>query len=197
MDDKSIEILEFHRVREILAGLTSFQASRELAMTLQPLSDREEISLLLSQSAEARHLLSLKPDLSLAEVGDVRQAVAMAARGKVLQPQTILEVEKTLAIIRQFRAELEQLSKKVPLLWGIASSIVQLPQLEKAIAKCLDPSGQVLDSASRKLATIRQRLVEVRQQVLGRLEAIMKTPQGRKTTQEDMLSLSKWSLEGQ
>jgi DNA mismatch repair protein MutS2 len=183
MDDKSIEILEFHRVREILAGLTSFQASRELAMTLQPLSDREEISLLLSQSAEARHLLSLKPDLSLAEVGDVRQAVAMAARGKVLQPQTILEVEKTLAIIRQFRAELEQLSKKVPLLWGIASSIVQLPQLEKAIAKCLDPSGQVLDSASRKLATIRQRLVEVRQQVLGRLEAIMKTPQGRKTTQ--------------
>jgi len=78
MDDKSLEILEFHRVREILAGLASFPASRELAIGLQPLSDCEGISLLLRQSAEARHLLSLKPDFSLGEVGDIRQAVTMA-----------------------------------------------------------------------------------------------------------------------
>lgn len=183
MDDKSLEILEFQRVREILAGLTSFPASHELVMTLRPLSDREQISLLLRQSAEARRLLSLKPDLSLGEVGDIGEAVAMAARGKVLQPQTILDVQKALAAIRQLRADLEEVSKKVPLLWGIADGIVPLPQLEKAIARCLDPSGQVLDRASRKLATIRQRLVEVRQQVLGRLEALMKTPQGRRIVQ--------------
>src|SRR3990172_832705 len=188
MDDKSLEILEFHRVREILAGLTSFPASRELAIALQPLSDCEGISLLLRQSAEARNLLSLKPDFSLGEVGDIRQAVTMAARGKVLQPQTILEIRKALAAVRQVRTDLEELSKRVPLLWGIASGIVPLPQLEKAIAKCLQPSGEVLDSASRKLATVRQRLVQVRQQVLGRLEAIMKTPQGLKIVQVPMVT---------
>ena len=188
MDDKSLEILEFDRVREILAGLTSFPASRDLAMTLHPLSDREAISLLLRQSAEARHLLSLKPDFYLGEVGDIRQAVAMAARGKVLQPREILDVQKALAAIRQVRTDLEELSKKVPLLWDIASSIVPLPQVEKAIAKCLQPNGEVLDSASHKLATVRQGLVQARRQVLGRLEAIMKTPQGLKVVQVPMVT---------
>ena len=183
MDDKSLEILEFQRVREILAGLTSFPASRELAMTLQPLSDRERISLLLRQSAEARQLLTLRPDFYLGEVGDIRQAVTMAARGKVLQPREILDVQKALAATRQVHMNLEEVSKKVPLLWDIATSIVPLPQLEKAIARCLQPNGEVLDSASHKLATVRQGLAQVRHQVLGRLEALMKSPQGLKVVQ--------------
>ncbi|GAH64318.1 unnamed protein product, partial [marine sediment metagenome] len=54
MDDKSLEILEFPRVRDILASYTSFSASRELAINLQPSSNLEQISLLLRQSAEAR-----------------------------------------------------------------------------------------------------------------------------------------------
>ena len=59
MDDKSLEILEFPRIREILAGFTEFSASHELALEIQPLSDYEQISLLLRQSAEARRLLSV------------------------------------------------------------------------------------------------------------------------------------------
>ena len=70
MDDKSLEILEFHRVREILAGFTSFSASRELAINLHPISDFESISLWLRQSAEARQLLSLESDFSIGGVID-------------------------------------------------------------------------------------------------------------------------------
>ena len=61
MDNKSLEILEFPRILGMLAGFTSFSASRELAATLKPLSDREQISLLLRQVAEARQLLTLDP----------------------------------------------------------------------------------------------------------------------------------------
>ena len=34
MDAKSLEMLEFHRVREIIAGYTSFPASQALALNL-------------------------------------------------------------------------------------------------------------------------------------------------------------------
>ena len=54
MDDKSLEILEFPRIREILAGFTAFSASHELALDIQPLSDYKQISLLLGQSAEEK-----------------------------------------------------------------------------------------------------------------------------------------------
>lgn len=52
MDDKSLEILGFPHIREILAGFTVFSSSRELALDIHPLSDYEQISLLLGQSAE-------------------------------------------------------------------------------------------------------------------------------------------------
>ena len=42
MGDRDLELLEFHKIREILAGFTSFSASRELALNLVPLSDEEE-----------------------------------------------------------------------------------------------------------------------------------------------------------
>jgi len=47
LDSKSLEMLEFRQICEIVAGFTSFSASRELALNLQPLSDYEQISLLL------------------------------------------------------------------------------------------------------------------------------------------------------
>ena len=47
MDEKSLEILEFPQIRAILAGYTSFSVSRELALTLKPLTDYDHISLLL------------------------------------------------------------------------------------------------------------------------------------------------------
>ena len=93
MDDKSLEMLEFPRIREILAGFTSFSASRELATNLKPQHDHEQISLLLRQAAEARQLLSLDPGFSIGGVLDIREAARMAALDSVLEPQSLLEIQ--------------------------------------------------------------------------------------------------------
>ena len=56
MDSKSLEMLDFRQISEIVAGFTSFSASRELALNLQPLSDYEQIFLLLG--SRPRHATS-------------------------------------------------------------------------------------------------------------------------------------------
>jgi DNA mismatch repair protein MutS2 len=188
MDDKSLQMLEFPQIREILAAFTSFSASRELALNLQPLRDYERTSLLLRQSAEARYLLSLEPGFSIGGVLDVREVVNMAALGKVLAPESLVEIQQTLAAIYQVRSSLSKLSEKVPLLWSIASGITDLRHLEEDISACLTPSGELLDHASAKLAASRQQLREVRQQLLDRLEAVMKSPKGRKIIQDHFIA---------
>ena len=65
MKDKSLEMLEFPRVIEILAGYTGFAVSREMALALKPSHDYAHVSRMLKQSAEARHLLSIEPDVSI------------------------------------------------------------------------------------------------------------------------------------
>lgn len=188
MDDKSLEMLEFPRIRQMIAELTSFSTSRELADFIRPLNNYEQISLLLRQSAEARHLLGEEPGFSVGFVKDFRDSARMAALGSILEPQTLLEIHDTLASMRELRVSIARLSTGLPLLWSIAKEIVELQKVEKDIADCLDPSGEVRDSASPELATIRNQLRDIRGQLLSRLEAMIKAPRIRKILQEDIIT---------
>ncbi len=188
MDNKSLEMLEFPLIRQILAGFTSFSASHELAANLQPLVDAEQISLLLGQSAEARHLLALDSGFSIGSVYDVREAARMASLGKILEPANLLEIQQTLTAIHQIRRNLSSLSDEFPRLWDIAGSLTELKYIEKDIAGCLGPAGEILDSASPALAHIRQQLSGLRGQLLARLEAIIRSPKGSKILQENIIT---------
>jgi len=188
LGDRDLELLEFHKIREILAGFTSFSASRELALTLTPLLDEEEVCLRLKESAEARRLLSLSPDANIGEVTDIREIVKMAALGRVLPPQSLLEIQKTLSAAHRLRSHLTNLSHELPLLAGLARGIVPLDQLAKDIDRCLSPTGELLDAASPKLASVRHRMREVRQEVLTHLQAIITSPRGRKIVQEPIIT---------
>jgi DNA mismatch repair protein MutS2 len=188
MDDKSLEMLEFPRIREILAGYASFSASRELAMTLKPLHNYEQISLLLKQTAEARQLLTLDRGFSIGSALDIREKVRLAALEGILEPLSLLEVQQTLAALHELRRYLKSIAGDFPLLWNIAEGIVELQQIEKDIAGCLDPAGEVLDTASPALSNIRQQLRDTRGQILERLETIIKSPRGQRILQEDVIT---------
>jgi DNA mismatch repair protein MutS2 len=188
LGDRDLELLEFHKIREILAGFTSFSASRDLALALVPSSDEEEVRLRLKQSAEARRLLSLSPDTHVGEVTDIREMVKMAAVGKVLDPKSLLEIQKTLNAAHRLKSHLMNLSHELPLLSGLARDIVALAQLIKDIDGCLSPTGDLLDTASPKLASVRHRMRVVRQEVLTHLQAIITSPRGRKIVQEPIIT---------
>jgi len=188
MDNKSLEMLEFPKIKGLLASFTAFSASKRLALNLQPSTSHDMVSLLLKQSAEARHLLSSQPNFSVGDVTDIREVVQTAARGKVLDPQTLTRVQKTLAASQYLRTSLKKLMKETPSLWDIAVQIVELPSLEKDIGKCIAPAGELLDSASVKLANLRHRLKEARQQLLNHLETTIKSPRGRKLIQESIIT---------
>jgi len=188
LGNRDLELLEFHKIREILAGFTSFSASRELALDLTPLTDEDEVRLQLRQSAEARRLLSLSPDTHIGEVVDIREVVKMAARGKVLDPKSLLEIQKTLNAAHKLKSHLLNMPGELPLLSGLATDIVALEQLEKDIGGCFSPTGDLLDTASSKLASVRRRMREVRQELVTHLKAIITSPRGRKIVQEPIVT---------
>ncbi len=188
MDKKSLEILEFSQIRKILADYSSFSVGRELILDLTPLSDYDEISLLLGQYEEAHYLLSTDSSFSTGGASDIREAVRMAGLGGVLEPLTLIEIQQTLAVMRQVRSSLNRISKDIPLLWGIAGDIVELPGIEKEIEHCLAPNGEVLNRASKKLTGIRTRFKRAQQTLRERLEAIIRTPKGQKIVQEPIIT---------
>jgi DNA mismatch repair protein MutS2 len=188
LDEKSIKILEFDKIRQILGGHASFSASRQLFGELTPISDYAVVSHLLNQSAEARRLLSTEPGFSVGGVTDIREVVRMAALHRVLTPGELLEIRHTLEATRKIRDSLNYRYNEFPLLWDIAVGIKGLPSLEKSISQCISPSAEVLDSASPTLANIRHMLKALQGQILERLQSILTSPRGRRIAQEPIVT---------
>lgn len=188
MDEKSLEILEFPQIVAILAEYTSFSASRELTLKLRPLADYDQINRRLRQSAEARQLLATTPGFSVGGVSDIREAARIASLEGILEPRSLVEIQQTLAAMRQTRSYLHSLAAELPLLWDIARDIAELRSVEKEITRCISPGGEVLDRASPGLAAIREQLREEREHLWQRLEAIIRSPRGRKIIQEPIIT---------
>jgi DNA mismatch repair protein MutS2 len=188
LDKASIEMLEFPRVRERLANYTSFPAGRELALALQPTSDAGWVQLLLKQSAEARRLISVRPDFHITEAYDVREDVTRAQKGALLDAATLLKVLKTVTACRLARNGLSKIADDLPALWGVAREISALTEIEGEINKCLSPTGDVLDSASAHLADVRYRMRDTRRQLQERLSTIVKSKKGQEMLQEQLIT---------
>ncbi|MFC1845910.1 endonuclease MutS2 [Chloroflexota bacterium] len=184
MDDNSLEMLEFPKIVEMLADYTSFSASRELAFDLRPSSDPDKVLLWLKQSAEARRLLSIKPEFSVGNSYDIREATATAAKGKILEPKMLLTIKDTLGASRIVRSNIGKLSAELPALWDIGQRIIAQRNLEDDINQCITETGEVSDNASARLANLRQQLKDSRQRLLDRLGAMLKSKNREKFIQE-------------
>ncbi len=189
MDEKSLELLEFSEIKKKLAEYTSFSAGSALALELRPLSDYDKVSLCLKQSAEALYLLSMDTGFTIDGASDIREIARMATLGSIIEPMSLIETQRTLAVMRQVRINLHKISKEVPLLWDIAKDIVELPTIEKEITRCLAPNGDVLDRASKHLEGTRRQLGEARHSLRECLEAIIRTPKGQKIIQEPLITV--------
>ncbi|HHY09797.1 MAG TPA: hypothetical protein GX528_04435, partial [Firmicutes bacterium] len=60
MDEKSLKVLEWPKIRELVAAKTSFSLSRQEILKLLPSKDRDEVCRRLGLTTEAARLLQKK-----------------------------------------------------------------------------------------------------------------------------------------
>jgi len=188
VDDKYLQMLEFPKVREIIAGYTSFAASRALALALAPLTDGDEIRRRLQECAEARQFLAAEHDFSIGEIEDIREAAQLAARGSTLEPLTMASIAGALVKMRLLRGSLSRNTADFPTLGEIAQGIIDLKKLERSIESCITPAGELTDSASAQLSGIRAQIRSQRQQLLSHLEGFVHSTRGQKIVQDTLIT---------
>jgi DNA mismatch repair protein MutS2 len=75
-----------------------------------------------------------------------------------------------------------------PIIWDIAKNIVELRSLEKSIDNCISVDGEVQDSASIHLSSLRQQIRNRRHKMLSNLESFVRSPDGQKLVQEQIVT---------
>jgi DNA mismatch repair protein MutS2 len=173
MDQKTHHTLEFDKVRQRLADYTSFSAGRQLALDLLPTTERLTAVLWQTQTAEARELLDSHSDITIGGARDVRRYADNSLRGFTLRGEELLDIRNTLVAARTLRRNLLKLDDHYPHLAEIADLIEECPGLVSAISQTFDDRGEVVDSASSKLANVRQQQRTVHGRIQDKLQSIL------------------------
>ncbi|MFH1927656.1 MAG: endonuclease MutS2 [Chloroflexota bacterium] len=188
MNPKYLQTLEYPKILERLASHTAFSAGRELALTLRPSSDIEEIRKRQQETTEAHHLLDVRPDVGIGGARDVRPLVQEADISRTLGPTEFLEIRNTLLSARALRLVLVRLKDEFPLLADTAMGLQECPALTAEIRRCINDKAEVSDAASPELARIRREQISARQQLLARLNRIVTSKKNAPFLQEPIVT---------
>ena len=186
MDSKTLQVLEYDKILNRLSNYCDFSASKELPRDLKPTVNFDEARRLLAETTEARFLFStrdltiggshdIRPSADLAARGGVLEPQALldikstliACRelkksllGKAESKESVAS-DKAMSRKERLRKQAEEDSQpKVehpfPHLAEIAIGLPNTYGLVDAISRVLSERGEVLDSASPKLGSIRR-----------------------------------------
>ena len=184
MDEKTLKVLEYPRILERLGTYASFSASAALVRALRPTNDLELAHENLARTTEARRLLIDHPQVSIGDAHDISPQLLLAERGGVLSVEELMAIKSTLSSARDLARTFEKLSGLFPRLYAIATPLPPPPGLIEAISRVFSERGEILDSASEKLATIRRELKVAYDRLLSKLERLINDPHTASLLQE-------------
>ena len=185
---KSFVALEMPLVLEQLAEHCQFSASRELALSLRPANSIEVSEYRLNETTEARTFLNNHQHTSIENVFDVRHEINRARLSAILQPVELVRIRNILVASRELKKTILAASNESKILFQQAQILMDLPDLEDAIGRCLNDQAEVLSTASKVLEELREKFKNTKNDLLQKLEHITNNPNNIKFLQESIIT---------
>jgi DNA mismatch repair protein MutS2 len=186
IDAHGIEVLDFARIRERLAGKTHGAQAEARALALEPAGDFAESRRLCAETGEMRTLL--RDGFGLARIADVEAAVATAQLGVSLSAFDVRAIADALAAcgaaargIRE-AAQTERLRERI-------ANLRALPQIVARILDAIDERGTVLDRASAALGRIRRGIAQAQDAAREGAQALVRSARFARAVQETIVTV--------
>ena len=188
MNDHTLRVLEFDKVRAMLAGETAFSLGRELALALEPEREHEAVLALQAETAEMTHIDQMGLDVPLGGMRDLRPLVHSATIGQALEPTDLQEAAGSFDTARRARQLAERLAKRTPRIATIAAAIADFRSFVAEVQRAITPRAAVADDASPELAAVRRELRVAQGRLEQRARAALGDAVRRGVAQEELLT---------
>ena len=186
-DPRSLEALDFARVRERVAGQTHAAQAHALALAMEPVSDATTVRRLVTETAEMRTLVRTQ-NFSLSQIDDVDEALEIAQRGASLPAAELRAIADALSVggaaVRAIRE-----AESVPALRDLTSAFRALPSIVTRITDAIDERGSVLDRASPALARVRRQIAQAQDDARDRTAALTRSAKYARAIQDAIVTV--------
>ena len=156
--EKTLNTLEFDKIRTILASLCPTKGAAEKALELIPDTHKEIIIKKQTATTDARRLLEAKGMPPFGTVTDIESACDRATKGAVLTPRELIDTALLLRSARQLLEYIRSNKTFDTSLDAIFERLMPNKMLEDRILRSIISEESVSDEASSALADIRRKI---------------------------------------
>jgi DNA mismatch repair protein MutS2 len=190
MQSRTIQILEFDRLRNELLGLVRTPLGEALAEDLAVLHSPADILRQLRRTSEGVTYLRQGTALDIHDLPDPRPALGKLNIADVnLEPVEILDLLRLISVAMGLRETFHNEAERFPLLREITEPVPNLRALYQRLRGRIGPNGEVEDFASPELREVRFQISKQRSQIQRTLEGILKRAEEDHALRDDFVTI--------
>ena len=189
MTERSLRVLEFHKIRAELSKYCVSDMGKEKCEALVPTNRIADVRRMQQETEEARVVLTYLGGTPMIPFADVRASLHLAEIGSALSPRALLDIAACLRAARAARDALVTDRDNTPMLTANASRLSTNRTLEQAIGDAILSEEEIADRASPELFTIRRKMRSCNERVRERLNGMIHSPTTQKYLQEAIITM--------
>lgn len=186
--EKSLIKLELDQVLSLLADCAGSEGGKEGCRKLRPVSDLEEVELMLQQTTAASDLCTRKGNPAFSNVCDVSPSLERADRGGCLQPKELLAIGGVLRCARTIKGYVSE-DDKATVLDPLFNALTANKYLEDRIFGAILSEEEIADTASPELADIRRHMRIQAGKIRDSLQKVISSPAYSKFLREPIITI--------
>lgn len=186
--EKSLLKLELPQVLQLLSACAGSVGGKEACLRLSPVTDLEEVELLLQQTTAASDLCARKGNPVFGDVTDVSASLERAERGGALQPKELLRIAGILRCARTTQGYISEDDEKT-VLDSLFKALTSNKYLEDKIIGAILSEEEIADTASSELADIRRHMRIQSGKIRDSLQKVISSPAYSKFLREPIITI--------
>ena len=188
MDSKSLHILEYPKVKQMLHEYAASRMGISCIEAMEPSADRETVLRWQQETTEAVRVLRSGASI-LGGLHDTREEVKRAEMGSILDPAALVALALSLQVSRRVKRWFHDHREDYVVLHDVVMNLGNFIDIEDAVASAIDDRGEVSDNASADLKRIRREILSMQQRIRERLENMIRNPALQKHLQDSLLTI--------
>ena len=189
MKERTLRVLEFTRIREMLAEGALTEAGAEKCRTLEPVDDLASAQALQAETEEAAVILQYTGGHPMTAFPDIRPALAICEKGGTLSAGMLLNVAELLRSSRAARDALVTERENTPILKAKAEGLFTARNIEKDITEAIISEDEIADRASSELFNIRRHLRGAQDRIRDKLNQMIHSAALQKALQDPIITV--------
>jgi len=182
------DVLDFHHIKEQLQQHCSSAIAKELAMNIEPMIDAKQIQEHLDETAEAMRSLQTEVEQPLGGTRDIRESCKKSRKDFVLTREALWDIYLTIGAYKRMTKFFRTKYMEYPLLSLWVQDMPNTDRIENRFKRVFDDKGELLDTASPKLANLRNTIIKTREKIKNDIQAILHDKDNQKYFQETIIT---------